>query len=339
MSDGTTKWLCVDSSFIAYQARFTMGKLSHEDQAIGIIFGFLTRVLALAETFGSNHFLFCFDSDSSKGVRRRDWPDYKRKRQTDRTKEELADIISMNKQLDLLRTKILPAMGFNNIYRQEGFESDDIIGHLASYPLARAGEISHLYIVSNDGDLAQLLIPRISMYDPSHKKETTHVTFEKEKGYPVQLIPSLKALAGCDSDNLAGIPGVGEKTALKILSKDCPPELLAKAKKHKKENQLRLKLVKLPHEEFDGSQIEVRRPGFTEAHEKAFKGVCKQYALQSYLCEPLASRWNRLFAGVFEDARPARVIAPLGSISLGKDRKTSPVATRKTEVEMDGLFF
>ena len=316
-------YVIVDSSFIAHQARFSMGKLSHEEQSTGIIFGFLTRVLVLAERFETNRFLFCFDSDSSKGVRRRDWPEYKLKRQTDRTKEELADIVRMHKQLDLLRLSILPDLGFSNIYRQDGFESDDIIGHLCRIPFPGLCE-HHLYIVSNDGDLAQLLVPCVSMYNPTTKVETTHITFKEENGYFVGQIPAIKAIAGCTSDNLKGIPGVGEKTALKALSMSCPPELHEKIKKEFKKNQLRLKLVTLPHEEFDGSKIKVQQPDFSKA-EKGFQQVCKQYGMLSFTTEPLRGRWTRLFKGVFDPARVTPVQGHLGRVFLDEPPKKKPV--------------
>ena len=127
-------WVVVDTSFLAYQAMHTMGKLSHGDEATGIIFGFLTRVLTLGEKFGTNKFVFAFDTPADKGVRRKAWPDYKINRGKDDTPAEKQAKRDLHKQLDTLREKILPSIGFKNVYQQMGFESDDIIGWLTKQP-------------------------------------------------------------------------------------------------------------------------------------------------------------------------------------------------------------
>ena len=334
-----TNWILVDSSFLAHQARFSMGNLSHEETATGVLYGFLMRVLTLAERFESNNFIFCFDTDASKGVRRRDWPEYKLKRQQDRSEAELADIIRMHQQLDALRDNVLPSLGFKNLFWQQGFESDDVIAHIAKkVPLAKLGECAHLYIVSNDGDLAQLLVPAVSMYNPTTKKETTHVTFEAENGYPVGMVAPLKALAGCVSDNIKGISGVGEKTALKILSVTCPPELHAKAQKEKKKNDQRMKLVLLPHAEFKGDKIRIERDIFKPDVMKVFSRVCKQYGLESMTHDPLQSRFQAVFSGIFAPARAGVATkTPLGRINFGNPLKNGLIKQKKNEFEMGTL--
>lgn len=111
----------------------------------------------------------------------------------------------------------LRAMGITTV-ELEGYEADDLLGTLA----CRAEDIddTHAYILSGDRDLLQLVSEKVSVllvkngetieYDPQRFIDDWGIT-------PPQLIDA-KALMGDSSDNIPGVPGIGEKTALKLIS-------------------------------------------------------------------------------------------------------------------------
>ena len=95
-----------------------------------------------------------------------------------------------------------------------GYEADDIIG-----TLARVAEEQGFtaVMVTGDKDFRQLITPRVCMWDTMKEKVTDYGAFKKAYGIePVQMI-DVMGLSGDTSDNVPGIPGVGEKTALKLI--------------------------------------------------------------------------------------------------------------------------
>lgn len=126
--------------------------------------------------------------------------------------EELREQVPMLKQ-------VLDAMGIKRV-ELPGFEADDILG-----TLARRGEREgyQVTLVSGDRDLLQLAtdtilvrIPKTRMGKTTIEDYHTAQVVEKYQVTPLQII-DLKALMGDSSDNISGIPGVGEKTATKII--------------------------------------------------------------------------------------------------------------------------
>ncbi len=105
------------------------------------------------------------------------------------------------------------------IYEAEGFEADDCIGTLARQAAAHGIET---YIVTLDSDLVQLVQPNVIvyMYRPYQRDVVIYDSPEAVKArygvWPDQ-IPDLKALKGDPSDNIPGVSGIGEKTAVKLL--------------------------------------------------------------------------------------------------------------------------
>jgi DNA polymerase-1 len=104
------------------------------------------------------------------------------------------------------------------IYDAEGFEADDILGTLAQQAEAAGIET---YLVTLDSDILQLVRPGILVYMYRLYQRDTVIydddgVMERYALTPAQ-IPDLKALKGDTSDNIAGVPGIGEKTAVKLL--------------------------------------------------------------------------------------------------------------------------
>ena len=207
-------WLIIDVSYMSYRAFHTMGALSSGDMKTGVIYGFLRSVLELKDLFGTEHIAFCFDSIDSK--RKELYPDYKNKRHTkEMTMEEKVARNAMREQVKQLRLTYLPTIGFKNIFREEGYESDDIMASIVKH----LPEEDDAVIVTADRDLWQCMTPRVSFFNPDTQKRATYRSFmEAHNGLPPSDYWKILALAGCATDEVKGIPSIGKKSALQFLS-------------------------------------------------------------------------------------------------------------------------
>ncbi|KON32542.1 hypothetical protein AC477_02840 [miscellaneous Crenarchaeota group-1 archaeon SG8-32-1] len=209
------KYLILDCNYLAHRAKHVFGDLSDKGSATGVIYGFLLDILRLREEFGTNRFIFCWDSQTSK--RKKIYPNYKAKRDYTTkklTKKEIAFEKAFHLQVEKLRMIYLPTIGFANIFWQEGYESDDIIAMVCK---AIVPNLEEGIIVSADHDLYQLLCPNIACYNPRTKEHITATKFTNIFGIKPKQWVKVKAIAGCTSDNVKGIERVGENMAIKYI--------------------------------------------------------------------------------------------------------------------------
>lgn len=174
------------------------------------MFGFVNTVVHLIEKEQPTHIVACLDP-SGPTFRHERFPEYKANRQA--MPQELRDSIPWI-------AEILAAMRITTL-RQPGFEADDLIGTLTRMADEQGGLES--YMVSKDKDLGQLLSPTCTFRRPGKKgsdfEVVTMEAFLEEWGIaePRQIIDIL-ALMGDASDNIPGVPGVGEVTAKKLIA-------------------------------------------------------------------------------------------------------------------------
>lgn len=199
-------WLLLDSDFLCHRAFYSMGNLSHNEVRTGVLFGFLREVVHLQDLFLTDRVVFCFDCGRS--LRSIHLPTYKGNR------EQTEARIELRKQIQILRRQYLFEIGFQNVIYEKGYEADDIIASLCM----TIPDQDQIIIVSADKDLFQLLSQRVSLYNPSKKATVTAASFSIEYGVdPIQWV-DVKAIAGCNTDNIRGIEGVGEITAAKFIN-------------------------------------------------------------------------------------------------------------------------
>lgn len=182
---------------------------------------FLQEVRRLAEQFGTTDVAFCFDGPPL--LRKKLLPGYK-ERPPLPPEERVARRLLANR-LDELYDLTLPGLGCGNVFWAQGYEADDLIASAVSgLPPADTA-----VIVSSDQDLWQLLRPdRVVCYNPHSKATLTDEAFRSAwHGLAPKQWAVVKALAGCVSDKVPGIAGVGEKTAAKYLAKQLGPSTKA----------------------------------------------------------------------------------------------------------------
>jgi len=178
-----------------------------------VIYGFLKSLTGFQSLFNTSNFVFCWDSNTSK--RREIYSEYKANRKDkEYTDEEIEFDKAFRKQMKKLRTTYLPMIGFKNVFIQRGYESDDIMASVA-LQLSQCG--NEAIIITSDHDLYQCISANVSCYNPQTNKIMTLQGFKKQYGIESYEWVLAKAIAGCTSDNIEGVKGVGEKTAIKYL--------------------------------------------------------------------------------------------------------------------------
>jgi len=207
-------YLVLDCNFICHKLKHSMGALKYGEKPTGVIYGFLKQIPFLQDMFNTDSIIFCWDSKSSK--RKEIFPGYKAKRANkykELTPEEYEFEQEFRRQMKKLRRNYLPEIGYKNVFVQKGYEGDDIIASVCKN-LPRDDEA---IIITSDQDMYQLLSPRVRMYNGTSYPLVTAKSFKKKYGiYPKQWI-DVKTLAGCSTDEVPGIKGVGEITAIKYI--------------------------------------------------------------------------------------------------------------------------
>ncbi|ASA20335.1 DNA polymerase I [Paenibacillus donghaensis] len=202
------KLILIDGNNIIYRAFFAMPPLTNTaGQQTNAVYGFTTMLLRLIEEHKPTHMIVAFDAGKVT-FRHEGYQEYKGGRE--KTPPELSEQFPMLKEL-------LQALGVPQ-FEIASYEADDIIGTI-SRQADEAGR--QVMIVSGDKDMLQLAsehttvalirkgVSEIELYGPQQIREKYDLT-------PLQII-DLKGLMGDASDNIPGVPGVGEKTALKLL--------------------------------------------------------------------------------------------------------------------------
>lgn len=189
-----------------------MGHLEYQGVKTGVIFQFLKTIGQLKDEFQTDRIAFCFEHPHL--FRRDFYPDYKKRRNARvMTEEENAARTELNQQISELRTVYLPRIGFKNIFCDNGYESDDLMAALAK----SVSPHDEMILVTADSDMYQVLAPNVMIYSPQKQKLLTCEWFVKRyKIFPRQWAV-VKAICGCISDEVPGIKGIGEITALSYL--------------------------------------------------------------------------------------------------------------------------
>ena len=132
------------------------------------------------------------------------YPAYKANR--DAAPEDLVEQIPyMHRVIEVLRVPLLV---------QAGAEADDIIGTLAAHAEAEGYEV---VLVTADKDFAQLVSENVRIWDPMKDEEMGPAEIEAKWGVPPEKFVEVQALMGDSTDNIPGVPGIGEKTAVALI--------------------------------------------------------------------------------------------------------------------------
>ena len=211
VSDSATgKVVLIDGNSLLYRAFFALPPLTNaEGEMTNAVYGFTNMLFKIIDEERPDMIAVAFDLPGPT-FRHARFPDYKA------TREKMPDELAA--QLTTAR-EVLAAMHIP-MYELEGYEADDIIGTLA----ARAERAGHqVLVVTGDLDELQLVSPKVSVMVTRRGVSDTKVydleAVEKRYGVGPQRLPDYRALRGDSSDNIPGVPGIGEKTAAQLVKR------------------------------------------------------------------------------------------------------------------------
>lgn len=204
------KFMVIDGNSILNRAFYGVRLLTnHDGLPTNAIYGFLSTLFRLQDEYTPDRTIVCFDV-KEKTFRHQKFDSYKA------TRKGMPDELAA--QLPVMK-EVLDALGMIRC-EKGGYEADDLIGTISRKAEEQGDDC---LIVTGDRDSLQLVSAHTTVHLVSSKggqdtsRDITPEAFREEYGFdPIRLI-DLKALMGDSSDNISGVPGVGEKTAMNLL--------------------------------------------------------------------------------------------------------------------------
>lgn len=201
-----TKLVLFDGNAVMHRAFHALPPLTTKNgEPINAVYGLISMLLRVIQELHPTHIAFAFDRPEPT-FRKQMFEQYQSQR------PEMDDELGsqFEKAYRVIEAFSIP------LYSKAGFEADDVIGTIATQCSA-----DEVIIVTGDRDILQLVNEKIKLYMPGKGLNTAFLMSEKETvekmGVKPKLIVDLKGLIGDASDNYKGVPGVGPKTALKLL--------------------------------------------------------------------------------------------------------------------------
>ena len=271
-------WLLLDCSYLCWRAFHSTGHLQYGADPTGVIYGFLKALKALQARFQTMRTVFAWDTPSPS-KRAELYPAYKANRLKESwTEKQREERNGVRWQMNELYAGIVPGLGYRNNLSEDGYEADDLIASVVKHSLPIG---DNAVIVSADHDFYQLISDNVTVWHPGREGAgvlmTTALLKSSLKVEPEKW-PMVKALAGCSSDNIPGVEGIGELTAIKYLN----GQLMQASKAYQKAWHAdeiisrNLLLVTLPFPGCPTFELEEDR-----LHPSFWREVCQEYGLDS----------------------------------------------------------
>jgi len=219
----------IDANNTCFRVGWANKHLTNNGEPTGVIYGFLREILGVWERWKHAKIGVIWDCSSDyrmnltkeaivKGILSEKQGYYKQNRERQRAKDEEAGKINEIAESIIMQKPTLKELLSKTLVNQiriDGFEADDIIGTLARMH-SEKGDI--VKIISSDKDMYQLLSEQVSIFSLGGKNTMTYEAFVGEFGISPQQWIDIGAIAGDGGDNIHGVSGVAEKTAIKFLT-------------------------------------------------------------------------------------------------------------------------
>ena len=195
----------VDGSAYIYRAYFALPPLNNsKGLQTNAIYGFTTTLLKIIRENLPDCLAVAFD-EKGPTIRHAEFKEYKAQR------PPMPD--GMKTQIPYIH-RVVEAFAIP-VVRQPGYEADDLIGTLAR----QAERVGYdVVIVTGDKDMFQLLTPRTRIYDPVKNKWSGEAECRERFGVEPARVVEIMGLMGDSTDNIPGVKGIGEKTAIKLIT-------------------------------------------------------------------------------------------------------------------------
>lgn len=203
-----SKLVIFDGHAILHRAFHALPPLTtRSGEPINAVYGLVSMLLRVIQDLKPTYIVFCMD-EKVPTFRHKAFKDYQIQR------PQMADELSsqIEKAKEVMEAFNIP------VFSKPGFEADDVIGTIAD--IAKVDEV---VIVTGDKDILQLVNDKVKIYMPilglSNSKLFGIEETIQRLGVAPELIPDYKALVGDPSDNYPGVPGIGPKTAINLITK------------------------------------------------------------------------------------------------------------------------
>lgn len=204
MSEQRKRVYLVDGSSYIYRAYYAIRHLSNsKGEATNAVYGFTNMLLNLVRDENPDRLAVIFDAKGPT-FRKELYPEYKANRSA--MPEDLVPQVPIIKEV--VRALNMPAL------EQAGVEADDIIATMAKDYAAQGLDV---VVVTGDKDLMQIVSDRVCLLDTMKNKVTRRDEVLERFGVPPEQVLEILGLAGDTSDNIPGVPGIGEKTAAGLI--------------------------------------------------------------------------------------------------------------------------
>ncbi|MDF0676393.1 MAG: DNA polymerase I [Nitrospira sp.] len=204
-SNPTRKTLyLIDGSAYIYRAFFALPALNNsKGLQTNAVYGFMTTLLKIMREHKPDGLAVAFD-EKGPTLRHEEFKEYKAQR------PPMPD--GMKAQIPYIH-RVVEALNIPAV-RQAGYEADDLIGTLARQAEQAGYDV---VIVTGDKDMLQLVTPRVRIYDPVKDKWSGEAECAAKFGVEPGRVIEVMGLMGDSSDNIPGVKGIGEKTAMKLI--------------------------------------------------------------------------------------------------------------------------
>lgn len=232
----------IDGSAYIYRAYHALPPLTNsKGMATNAVLGFINMVHRLLKERSPSHLAIAFDAKGPV-FRHELYPDYKANRPP--MPEDLQEQIPLIKQF-------VEAAGIL-LLEEQGVEADDILATLSQFFKKQGYRV---VLVSGDKDLLQLVNELVIMYDPMKDNELGIAEVEEKYGVKLDQLLDYFSLVGDSSDNIPGVPGVGPKTAVKLLGAYHSLEGLYEHAAEMKKSKMKEKIIANKEQAFLSRQL------------------------------------------------------------------------------------
>ena len=204
MENSSKTLYIIDGTAYIYRGFYAMPPLSNsKGLPTNAILSFFNMLRKFINEINPEHIAVAFDRKEE--TFRHDEYEYYKANRAEMPDKLIPQIPYIKKIVEVMNIKI---------FEKAGFEADDLIATAAKKAEAQGYDV---VIVSSDKDLMQMVGDKIKMFDPMHNRWFDAEAVEKKFGVPPSKVIDLMALMGDSSDNVPGVPGIGPKTAAKLI--------------------------------------------------------------------------------------------------------------------------
>ncbi len=206
MSDNK-KFFIIDSHALIYRAYHAVPQLTSKNRNVNAVYGFFSILLRLIDKYEPAYIVCAFDSPTSTFIKKKKFTWYKANRE--KVPDELIEQFEYVKE-------ILRAFNIS-IIESLDYEADDVVSSIAK----KFKKDFDIFVITGDKDLLQLVDDKVSLIMPgksfSDPKEINNSNVEEILGFKNKYLLTFKSLKGDPSDNIPGVPGIGDKTAQDLI--------------------------------------------------------------------------------------------------------------------------